>query len=61
MSGSDEPLFNCLTKEGERAVGFVFEACKLTGASLVTAHRVAAMVADELEKIEARKRAGDNA
>jgi hypothetical protein len=47
--------FKPLSKESERAVLVVFEACRVTGASLVTAHRVAAMVAAELERIEASR------
>lgn len=52
---SNEPLFDSLSKDSVRAVDIVFQACKVTGASLVTCHRVAAMVAEELERIEARR------
>jgi hypothetical protein len=44
-----------LSKDSERSVLVVFEACRVAGASLVTAHRVAAMVAEELERIEASR------
>ncbi len=53
-SETTEPLFDALSKDSARAVDVVFQACKVTGASLVTCHRVAAMVAEELERIEAR-------
>jgi len=49
------PLFDSLSKDSVRAVDVVFQACRVTGASLVTCHRVAAMVAEELERIEARR------
>jgi hypothetical protein len=53
----EEPLTTRvrLSKDGERAVLVVFDACRNTGASLATAHRVAAMVAEELERVEAKR------
>jgi len=44
-----------MTTKGEEAVAFVFYACRHFGASLVTAHRVAALVAEEIERIEAER------
>ena len=35
----------------EEVVQYVFDSCRFFGASLVTAHQVAALVAKELEKI----------
>ena len=54
-SERNEPLFDSLSKGSARAVDVVFQACKVTGTSLATCHRVAAMVAEELERIEARR------
>lgn len=51
----DEPT--CLSYDSARAVDVVFQACKATGASLVTCHNLAAMVAGQLERIEARRAA----
>jgi hypothetical protein len=53
ISGGTIRFINGLSKDSQRAVDVVFQACKVTGASLVTCHRVAALVAEELEKIEA--------
>lgn len=39
----------------EQAVAFIFDACRFFGASLVTAHRVCALVAEECERIEAER------
>jgi hypothetical protein len=39
----------------EDAVRYVFDSCRFFGASLVTAHRVAALVAEECERIEAER------
>ena len=51
--GTEPPT--SLSKGSERAVNVVFDACRLTGTSLATCHRVAAMVAEELERIEAKR------
>jgi hypothetical protein len=56
----DEPPFT-LSKDSERAVMVVFDACQVAGASLVTCHRVAAMVAEELERVETRRAETDAA
>ena len=39
----------------EDTVNFVFEACRFFGASLSTSHKVAALVAEEVERIEKSK------
>jgi hypothetical protein len=44
-----------ISDRGEEAVRFIFDACHYFGASLVTAHRVCAVVAEECERIEAER------
>jgi len=44
-----------MSEQGEKSVRFIFDACIHFGASLVTAHTVAAMVAKEIERIESGK------
>lgn len=41
-----------MSEQGEETVAFIFNACRFFGASLVTAHKVAALVAEEIERIE---------
>ena len=43
----------------EQAVRFIFDACRYFGASLVTAHRVAALVAEEIERIAIERQKSD--
>lgn len=52
-SVADEPPI--ISAEGERAVAFVFDACRYFGASLVTAHKVCALMAEHVERIEAER------
>lgn len=44
-----------MSPEGEKAVAFIFDACRYFGASLVTAHRVCAVAAENIEAIEAER------
>ena len=48
--GSDPPIITA-----EDAVRYVFDSCRFFGASLVTAHRIAALAAEECERIEAER------
>jgi hypothetical protein len=41
-----------MTDQGEAAVKLIFDACRYFGASLVTAHRVAALAAEDIEWFE---------
>ena len=47
-----------LSERAEREIAFIFDACRHFGASLYTAHRVCAVVAQSFEAME-RKRRGD--
>ncbi len=38
-----------MTEDDEKAVQFIFDACRHFGASLVTAHKVCAVVAQHME------------